>query len=132
MRGFSTLSNTGDLESPGWVVRNDDGDTESVPPPPREDGIVLLDPTPLVTTLAYLLSNNETEDWLGYIDDTGLNWYLWRNAGEDDAPSIFMEVHEPLRKVDLPLSSIPIPAAAWLFGTALVGFIGVSRRRKVG
>jgi hypothetical protein len=26
---------------------------------------------------------------------------------------------------------IPVPAAFWLFGTALVGFIGFSRRRKV-
>ncbi len=28
-------------------------------------------------------------------------------------------------------SPVPIPAAFWLFGTALIGFIGVSRRRKV-
>ena len=26
---------------------------------------------------------------------------------------------------------VPVPAAFWLFGTALVGFIGLSRRRKV-
>ncbi len=26
---------------------------------------------------------------------------------------------------------VPVPAAVWLFGTALVGFIGFSRRRKV-
>lgn len=30
-----------------------------------------------------------------------------------------------------PVSPVPIPAAFWLFGTALVGFIGISRRRKV-
>lgn len=29
------------------------------------------------------------------------------------------------------LSAIPIPAAAWLFGTALIGLVGLSRRRKV-
>ena len=28
-------------------------------------------------------------------------------------------------------SAVPIPAAAWLFGTALIGFIGFSRRRNV-
>ena len=27
---------------------------------------------------------------------------------------------------------VPVPAAFWLFGTALIGFIGVSRRTKVG
>ena len=30
---------------------------------------------------------------------------------------------------DIP--AVPVPAAFWLFGTALIGFIGVSRRRKV-
>jgi hypothetical protein len=29
------------------------------------------------------------------------------------------------------IGEVPVPAAVWLFGTALVGFIGVSRRRKI-
>jgi len=29
------------------------------------------------------------------------------------------------------MSPVPVPAAIWLFGTALLGFIGVSRRTKV-
>ena len=29
------------------------------------------------------------------------------------------------------VSPVPIPAAAWLFGSALLGFFGVSRRRKL-
>ena len=28
-------------------------------------------------------------------------------------------------------SVVPVPAAIWLFGTALIGFIGISRRTKV-
>jgi len=32
---------------------------------------------------------------------------------------------------DTDIPPIPVPAAVWLFGTALVGFIGISRRRKV-
>ena len=28
-------------------------------------------------------------------------------------------------------SPVPVPAAVWLFGTALIGFIGISRRTKV-
>ena len=31
-----------------------------------------------------------------------------------------------------PVNPIPVPAAVWLFGTALVGFVGISRRRRVG
>jgi hypothetical protein len=30
-----------------------------------------------------------------------------------------------------PMPAVPVPAAFWLFGTALIGFIGISRRRKV-
>ena len=29
------------------------------------------------------------------------------------------------------ISAVPVPAAVWLFGTALIGFIGFSRRTKV-
>jgi len=32
---------------------------------------------------------------------------------------------------DIP-SAVPVPAAVWLFGTALVGFFGMSRRRRIG
>ena len=32
---------------------------------------------------------------------------------------------------EVSVPAVPVPAAVWLFGTALVGFIGVSRRRKV-
>ena len=31
----------------------------------------------------------------------------------------------------LSISTIPVPAAFWLFGTALIGFIGLSRRTKI-
>ena len=31
----------------------------------------------------------------------------------------------------IPPSPVPVPAAVWLFGTALIGFIGFSRRRKI-
>jgi hypothetical protein len=30
-----------------------------------------------------------------------------------------------------PVSAVPVPAAVWLFGTALIGFVGMSRRTKV-
>ena len=30
-----------------------------------------------------------------------------------------------------PVNPVPVPAAVWLFGTALIGFVGMSRRRKI-
>jgi hypothetical protein len=30
-----------------------------------------------------------------------------------------------------PVSAVPVPAAVWLFGTALIGLVGISSRRKV-
>ena len=30
------------------------------------------------------------------------------------------------------VSAIPIPAAAWLFGSGLLGMIGIARRKKAG
>ncbi|MFC1560704.1 VPLPA-CTERM sorting domain-containing protein [Pseudomonadota bacterium] len=30
----------------------------------------------------------------------------------------------------LPPSAVPVPAAVWLFGTALIGLVGFSKRRK--
>lgn len=35
------------------------------------------------------------------------------------------------RRVRFDVGAVPVPAAIWLFGTALVGFIGFSRRRMV-
>jgi hypothetical protein len=34
-------------------------------------------------------------------------------------------------KVNIGVSAVPVPAAIWLFGTALIGFVGMSRRTSV-
>ena len=31
----------------------------------------------------------------------------------------------------LTVSPVPVPAAFWLFGTALIGFVGISRRTRL-
>ncbi len=33
--------------------------------------------------------------------------------------------------IDISVSGVPVPAAVWLFGSALMGMMGVSRRKKV-
>lgn len=36
-----------------------------------------------------------------------------------------------LHSLDFSVSEVPLPAAAWLFGSAMLGLIGVGRRRKL-
>jgi len=80
----------------------------------------------------------------------------WQWALTDGAPSVGSESHSPTQSVGgLPsvrsgphdgpwdqlsytpadfafqINVVPVPAAFWLFGTALIGFVGMSRRRKV-
>ena len=132
-----------DVEIEGWLGEDENGDDVLVPPPPRQDGNGLLTEFPNASEEIFEIpgggDNGEdvTEVGCVYIDGTdqtqnGLNWYLYRCAGEDDAPIPFLDTIEPLIKTELPVVGvIPVPAAFWLFGTALIGFIGVSRRRKV-
>jgi hypothetical protein len=35
-----------------------------------------------------------------------------------------------LNDINMQVSTVPVPAAVWLFGTALVGLIGFSNRRR--
>ena len=123
---FNVIEN---FDSPGW---GEDG--LELPPECQDtskctDG--RLDPSPNVTKVEYVFSPQESEFDTLYIDDTGLVWYLYRDAGDDDAWSKYMSGDEPLFKTDLAIGVIPVPAGIWLFGTALVGFVGYSRRRKI-
>jgi hypothetical protein len=122
----------------GWLGEDQTGDKVLVDPPPRQDGKGLLNPTPLASVEIFVIPGEGNETGCAYMDDTdqtqnGLNWYLYRCEGEDDASFIpFLGTDEPLIKAELPVVGvIPVPAAVWLFGTVLIGFVGMSRRRKV-
>jgi len=130
------FTNEGALQTLGW-----DGDQPECQDPSDCSGNAgLLADEPLATATEIIIpgeggEEDELEAIYWYIDDTGddigLSWLLYRNAVDDDeAPILFMSAEEPLYKTDLP-SAIPVPAAVWLFGTALIGFAGMSRRRKV-
>jgi hypothetical protein len=56
-----------------------------------------------------------------------------RNTGNGAVVGQFGAVAEfsSVQALEFVPQVVPIPAAVWLFGTALVGFIGMSRRRKV-
>ena len=97
-----------------------------------------------------LAANGGTRDiiWGVYDDENGGNASytfkgpsstLWGNAlGAIDPDSLFSlqngSQHNDLGAwvvSDNVISAVPVPAAVWLFGTALIGFVGMSRRRKV-
>lgn len=116
-----------ELQTQGW-----DGDQPMCQDPDNcteNDG--LLADTPLASVHTILIPGEDDETKYWYIDDTALIWYLYFNAGEDEAPEPFMNPEEPLVKTDLALGVIPIPAGIWLFGTALIGIVGMSRRRNM-
>ena len=53
----------------------------------------------------------------------------WETEGGRDEAYIF-----GLTRLNISVaapSAVPVPAAIWLFGTALIGFVGMSRRRSV-
>jgi len=46
------------------------------------------------------------------------------------AKSLSFQVARTDTALQTELSAVPIPAAFWLFGTALIGLVGFSKRRK--
>ncbi len=50
---------------------------------------------------------------------TDVNFYIWDSYYLDN-----------LGGISLNISSVPVPAAAWLFGSGLIGLIGVARRSR--
>lgn len=112
------------------------------PPPERQVGGLLPAGNALgepfyASVEIFKIPGEPDEEGCVYIDDSdqgqnGLNWYLYRCAGEDDQSFIpFLDTNEPLIKSELPVVGvIPVPAGVWLFGTALIGLVGFSKRRK--
>lgn len=52
-------------------------------------------------------------------------------SNQDPNVSVGWSSEVDFDNVRLSVSAVPVPAAVWLFGTALIGFVGMSRRRKV-
>jgi len=69
--------------------------------------------------------DSATQDFIGMISDTPIyrmEFDFVQGIGFEGDDLYFTRIVSP----------IPVPAAVWLFATALVGFIGLSRRRKIG
>jgi hypothetical protein len=72
------------------------------------------------------------QDVLDSINSLGvLDVVIDRNASADFYGFDYALLSDRRGDIGNPIGEVPVPAAIWLFGTALIGFIGVSRRRKV-
>jgi len=65
---------------------------------------------------------------LAALDDAGFN--TLKSALETNGLAFHLSPEAALTPPDM--SQVPVPAAIWLFGSALIGFIGISRRTNLG
>lgn len=62
--------------------------------------------------------------------------FIWNDIDLTGIDSLTINFDNPVHSslaqvaVDIGASPVPIPAAAWLFGSAVLGLVGISRRRK--
>ncbi len=119
---------------------------------PNED-ICLQDHGPVAVSGAYTKSTffgrNELSTFIGTgdVDSLGLGFFQFGSSLEPISSFNIVEnihVGEPIfnvdvdfdmgpatLKVDYIYSPVPIPASIWLFGSGLLGVIGISRNKKV-
>jgi hypothetical protein len=91
------------------------------------------------TSREYLIANSICdEDLCTQFDQTSSIEVMWQGLGsQQDATDLLnsiakMELHLSDEARGLPpVGEVPVPAAIWLFGTALIGFIGMARRTNL-
>jgi hypothetical protein len=68
--------------------------------------------------------------WFGTEFDTNNAWFIFHNFGNNGNDRKNSKRHAwAVRSGDVP-AVVPVPAAVWLFGSGLLGLIGIARRRK--
>ncbi len=60
-------------------------------------------------------------DWVGNDAPFQNLWELTVNSGVGDGQV----------NLNIEVSAVPVPAAVWLFGSALIGFVGIARRTSI-
>jgi hypothetical protein len=66
-----------------------------------------------------------------YAPETSAAWYFDFGFGWQGALFKDFDVYAwAVRSGDVGASTVPVPAAAWLFGSGLIGLVGLARRRR--
>jgi hypothetical protein len=65
------------------------------------------------------------------IKQTGLIWFFENTSGGTLTVELGDNTNDYSHWTEYgPVSAVPVPAAVWLFGTALIGLVGFGKRRK--
>ncbi len=86
----------------------------------------VLTPTPTTPAVGFVPSNGLTTSWLLRIA-TAVAPVIDPETDEVITAGYTVYTYNPL---SVTLSQVPVPAAAWLFGSALLGLAGTARRRR--
>ena len=83
---------------------------------------IQIDGYPVIYNLLTDLNPTTLNDNTSYVGDATWAWQWDLNIADGDS----VQISKDLR---LEVTTIPVPAAVWLFGTGLLGLVGVARRR---
>jgi hypothetical protein len=95
----------------------------------------IFDSNGYLTSIGVEANMNDLNDqFLGFVSDemiTRISIQYLIFDPQEELVGLFHAIDDVMWNEASNTPPVPVPAAVWLFGTALIGFVGMSRRRKV-
>lgn len=120
-----------DPETSSWAGRNIYGRAADGSEGHVTDTFELIDGDSLAKFTGIYTENGGENNVLEGAFDLGLLSLFTEATGGHIITYLTMSCVNDEAMVQAEVSAVPVPAAFWLFGSALVGFIGISRRTRV-
>jgi hypothetical protein len=127
---FVTFNNPSGVNIPFTLT----GTIENFDASGNAGGLISLTGSGGVNAIATVMDESTSFDFSGVFIPGGVYelQVIIQGNSESLGPPPFGDVFQSSSgNYDFVLSTVPIPAAVWLFGSGLLGLIGVSRRKKV-